>query len=634
MAKGLFIVIEGAPGAGAASQLNLLGERLKAVGHDVELIELPRLGENSGHFVRNYLSGNYGKPGEVSSYTATLFYALDRYEASVHIKESLTAGKIVLASNYVGANMAEQGSKFADPGEQRGFFVWNDNLEYELMELPRPDLSLYLRLPADISSRLASDSGTQGLTELKKRLATYDLLCRLFPKDYKAIECSQNDQKKDLPTINNQIWEIIKPMLPAEKRRPSQSVIVTIGKEQDGFPALGNQENILRVPIKEGSVLLKLFMEQIRPGCTSPRLSSWSSTGYKLYKLGGKKGSLSKTSAALDELLKSYQLAEEKIRQKLSDKNKVQDLLLLLTPLASVTSFTLTIPKEDVQELTSRLLVREQPEAQWAAKQIYIAARQKWPHDFKLALEAASELTGKEGPVVAKLASEWLSADGGLEDRVKLLEALPRREFDLLAESIYPYSNLSLAEISEEVMEWPYAQKSQSLTRWLAQPGLLKKVCYRLDIISDLLTQTRIAEASGLRNVAVQPPGPRYGFDIPESVENLGLDDIYSTVFDNSLAAFSHMQTELSNEAASYAVLLGHKVRWQLQADAEQMLLIRKIKQADQYHSIIKEIEDKITDAHPLLWDILAGREDNRSLYKNKDRVKPARRRSGKPKRS
>ncbi|HET7528946.1 MAG TPA: hypothetical protein VFJ84_01805 [Candidatus Saccharimonadales bacterium] len=629
MAKGLFIVIEGAPGSGAASQLNLLAERLKAVGHDVELVDLPRLSHDSGHFIRRYLEGGYGDSEQVSPYAAALFYALDRYEAAERIKRSIESGRIVLASNYVGASMAEQGSKFSDPTEQRGFFVWIDSLEYQLMGVPRPDISLYLRLPADVSAQHASNNKLK-LTEYKKRLATYDLLCRLFPKDYRALESSQNGKKLDFTAINNLIWDAVKPLLPVEKPRPSRSVVVSVGKEQDAFPVAGSDEKALRLPIKEGSVLLKMFMEQIRPGSTSPALGSWSSGDYKLYKFNAAR--MPKTAGAFRELLASYQQLERQIRQKAADKKQADELLMHLTPLAALTSFTLTIDIEDVREMTSRLLTREQPEAQWAAKQIYMAARQKWPQVFKRPLESADEPSAMSQSVMAKLASEWLSADGGLEDRVKLLDASPRREFDLLAESIYPYSNLSLAEISEEVTEWPYSQKSESLKKWAAQPGLLKKAHYKLDIISDLITQIRISQAAGLQNTAVQPPTPRFGFDIPIKIEEMGLDDSYSEVFDASLAAYSSLQAEAGEETAVYGVLLGHKARWQLQADAEQMLKIHKLKSSGMYQPVVSEIEEKLADAHPLLWDILTGKTAAQPRRAGKSRVKPARRRSGKSK--
>ncbi|HVS79122.1 MAG TPA: hypothetical protein VHD84_02445, partial [Candidatus Saccharimonadales bacterium] len=120
---GKLIVIEGSDGSGKTTQFNLLAERLKAAGYDVETFNFPRYGKDSSYFVKQYLNGKYGDADQISPYTSSLFYALDRYEAAKDIKKALKNGKLVLIDRYVGSNMAHQGAKFDDPVEQRGFFV-------------------------------------------------------------------------------------------------------------------------------------------------------------------------------------------------------------------------------------------------------------------------------------------------------------------------------------------------------------------------------------------------------------------------------------------------------------------------------------------------------------------------------
>src|SRR3990167_2931232 len=120
---GVFIVLEGADGSGKTTQFKLLAERLRAVGHDVAVFDFPRYDEPSSYFVKRYLNGDYGPASEVSPYTASLFYALDRFEAAPAIKQALAAGQIVLSNRYVGSNMAHQGSKFGTLAEQRKYFL-------------------------------------------------------------------------------------------------------------------------------------------------------------------------------------------------------------------------------------------------------------------------------------------------------------------------------------------------------------------------------------------------------------------------------------------------------------------------------------------------------------------------------
>src|SRR3954463_14488919 len=108
--QGIFLVLEGSDGSGKTTQFELLKNRLIDEGHEVEVFDFPRYDKPSSYFVTRYLNGQYGPASKVNPYTASLFYALDRFEAAPEIRKALSAGKIVLSNRYVGSNMAHQGS--------------------------------------------------------------------------------------------------------------------------------------------------------------------------------------------------------------------------------------------------------------------------------------------------------------------------------------------------------------------------------------------------------------------------------------------------------------------------------------------------------------------------------------------
>ena len=241
---GVFIVLEGSDGSGKGTQFRLLASRLKAVGHEVAVFDFPRYDEPSSHFVRRYLNGEYGPASEVSPYTASIFYALDRYEASPHIRKAIDSGKVVLANRYVGSNMANQGTKFSSLAEQRGFFMWADSLEYQLLGIPRPNINLFLKVPAEISFELIAKKTLRGYTDkkrdeheadlehIKKAVSTYDLLCKLLPRDFKEIDCTSGGQILTIVEINDMIWENLKPLLPEPKRK-GKAVILHLDQPLD-----------------------------------------------------------------------------------------------------------------------------------------------------------------------------------------------------------------------------------------------------------------------------------------------------------------------------------------------------------------------------------------------------------------
>jgi dTMP kinase len=643
--RGLFIVLEGSDGSGKSTQFNLLKERLGATGYDVEVFDFPRYDKESSHFVRSYLKGEYGPAPEISPYTASLFYALDRYEAAKDIKKALKQDKIVLADRYVAANMAYQGSKFDNPAEQRGFFVWEDNLEFELLGIPRPDITFFLRVPAHISKKLIEkralktgirpDSHEKDTEFLKKSVATYDLLCQLFPKDFKAIDCTKDGKLQSVAEINNIIWEALKPILPKEKPRPSHSVVVTLGLDEPvGQDAETDAPDELTHTFKNASVLLKLQLQRSKVGRLSENSDDISEGRYDFYT---PRGIPKELQAVYKTIIENILSLRYKIYNKLSqytEKNLlanannglsygVTGIVEALEPLSALSSFSLRIKKNEVNQLAGQLLASDLDEVQWAAKQLYLAARQKWPEDFQQPLESA------EGPeslnnIIAKLASERLPRDYADSDGVKLLEARPRLEFDLLAESIYPFSNLPLEEIAEEVSNWPYIQKYESLKQALSLPGILSKIRYKLDIISDQMTLNKMVDNGKPSDIQIQAFTPRYGFEVPDVIENAGLDELYNHCFDESLKLYSLLQGAEREDLAPYATLMGHKVRWQLNADAKNISDI--VSSPDAISSpVIETIAEKISEVHPLLWEIISGHQKvgDSPVRKSGNRVKP-----------
>jgi dTMP kinase len=224
--RGAFIVIEGTDGSGKGTQFQILRDRLTTAGYQVESFDFPQYDQPSSYFVTQYLNGKYGNADQVGPYTASLFYALDRYEAAPRIRQAIADGKIVIANRFTGSNMGHQGTKFANPEERRGYFIWLDNLEFEMLQIPRPDISFVLRVPVDKTLELIDKKKERGYTDkkrdiheadrshLERALSVYDDMTQLFPKDFQRIDCVRGGKLLDVETIQSMLWEKIVPMLP------------------------------------------------------------------------------------------------------------------------------------------------------------------------------------------------------------------------------------------------------------------------------------------------------------------------------------------------------------------------------------------------------------------------------------
>ena len=221
---GKLIVIDGTDGTGKTTQMALLVKRLRTEKYRVAITDFPRYGLPSAYFVERYLNGKYGKSAEVDPRAASLFYALDRYDARQEIKKMLRQGRLVVSNRYVTANMGHQGGKIEDKSERRRFFRWLDDLEHGLLGLPRPELTIILHVPAAIAQRLVDRKGRREYIRRKRDLHEADIhhlkaaeqtfleIASLFPK-FSVIECVAKGRLLSPLAIHDKIWETVQSII-------------------------------------------------------------------------------------------------------------------------------------------------------------------------------------------------------------------------------------------------------------------------------------------------------------------------------------------------------------------------------------------------------------------------------------
>lgn len=225
MNKGKLIVLDGTDGSGKTVQTKMLIDELESLGYDVALADFPQYGKKSSGLVEEYLNGKYGGANQVGPYRASIFYACDRYDASFKIKEWLKKGKIVIANRYVTANMGHQGGKISDPVERKNYFNWLYNLEFEIFDIPKPDLNIILHVDAEISQKLLEGKGERAylngaktdihendLSHLRQAEEVYLEIANTFP-NFKLIECVRGNSIMPREEIHALIWDKIKGLL-------------------------------------------------------------------------------------------------------------------------------------------------------------------------------------------------------------------------------------------------------------------------------------------------------------------------------------------------------------------------------------------------------------------------------------
>lgn len=222
MMKGKLIVFEGTDGSGKATQARMMAERLQRENVSFRVIDFPRYGNPFAEPARLYLQGVLGdKPGDVSAYAASVLYAVDRYASyKEDWGQAYEAGELILANRYTTSNAVHQASKL-DDSERMKFLGWLNELEYKTLELPEPDLVIYLDLPTDISEQMMRrrEAATGTSADIHEKDAAYLRRCRENAREvagvcgWKRIDCSRDGEIRSIEDIHDEAWELVRQLL-------------------------------------------------------------------------------------------------------------------------------------------------------------------------------------------------------------------------------------------------------------------------------------------------------------------------------------------------------------------------------------------------------------------------------------
>lgn len=215
---GKLIVFEGTDGSGKSTQFGLLTKRLAARNVDFKTMVFPQYSEPSSAMIRMYLGGEFGKrPSDVNAYAASTFYAVDRYASYAKVwRDYYQNGGLMLSDRYTTSNAVHQASKEA-PDKQEEFFAWLYDFEYKHLELPVPDLVLYLDAPIELTEKLLRkrEQVTHTQADIHEQNMEYLRTCRetgLHAASYygwTVINCAKNGKLRTIDEIHEEIFSLV-----------------------------------------------------------------------------------------------------------------------------------------------------------------------------------------------------------------------------------------------------------------------------------------------------------------------------------------------------------------------------------------------------------------------------------------
>ena len=219
--KGKLIVIEGTDCSGKETQSNLLIEKLKKESIRIEKFSFPNYNSPTGKIIGGpYLGKSYicegwfeeGAPN-VDPKVSALYYAADRLYNIDKIKFLLENGVNVILDRYVFSNMAHQGGKIENEKERNEMYEWLENLEFNLLNLPKPDIGVFLHMPFECSLELKKnreeelDQNEKDRNHLINAENAYKEVAKKY--NFYTIECNEESRIKTIEEINEDLYNYV-----------------------------------------------------------------------------------------------------------------------------------------------------------------------------------------------------------------------------------------------------------------------------------------------------------------------------------------------------------------------------------------------------------------------------------------
>lgn len=223
--KGKLIAIEGTDCSGKETQTNLLIKRLREEGYQVQNFSFPNYNSPTGKIIGgDYLGKEYIGPSifeegptNVDPKVASMYYAADRKYNIDKILFLLENEYNVILDRYIYSNMAHQGGKIKDEKERIAMYDFLEKLEFDLLELPKPDITIFLHMPHEVSEKLkeireeAPDGHEKDKNHLIMAEKSYLELAQRY--NFEIIECAENGNPKTREEINEKVYTKVKKIL-------------------------------------------------------------------------------------------------------------------------------------------------------------------------------------------------------------------------------------------------------------------------------------------------------------------------------------------------------------------------------------------------------------------------------------
>ena len=213
MAKGRFITFEGTEGCGKSTQVGILADKLRALGHRVRTLREPG-GTPIGEEIRHTLKHSQQNHAMTPEAELLLMNASRAQLVREIIRPALADGEVVVCDRFYDSSIAYQGY-----GRELDLEKVKSVIEFAVGET-KPDLTLLLHVPAEVSAeRLRSRQTSMPFVRdrieeadqkfFERAAHGFGVIAAHEPNRVKFINGAQS-----MDIVSAKIWELVQPLLP------------------------------------------------------------------------------------------------------------------------------------------------------------------------------------------------------------------------------------------------------------------------------------------------------------------------------------------------------------------------------------------------------------------------------------
>ncbi len=160
---GKLIVLEGLDASGKSTQVKKIKEYFNKNKITYEHFHFPMYGHNQfSSAIEKILRGEFGGLNQLDPYFIATCYAMDRFMFKPELEKALEENDVVFLDRYVFSNIAYQCAKCSSDNDKKVLSDWIWDFEFRFLQLPYPQLILFLDVPIDVIKERLSEKREGG----------------------------------------------------------------------------------------------------------------------------------------------------------------------------------------------------------------------------------------------------------------------------------------------------------------------------------------------------------------------------------------------------------------------------------------------------------------------------------------